>query len=204
MKSYTYDAIVFDLGNVLINFDYQIAVDRFDRIEPGLGKRFLEYHKTNYHIHRSFEKGLISEKEFIQTALKGVDFKIDRNTFTKIYSDIFTPNDDVIALLPQLRNNHKLFLMSNTDPLHKEYGWEKYEFLNQFNYLVLSFEIGAVKPEEKIYKTVESISQVKPEKLLYIDDIEDYVITAKNLGWDAIQFKNYLQLCRELENREIL
>lgn len=203
MKEGKYDALVFDLGNVLINFDYQIAVENFNKIEPDLGKRFLEYHKENYHIHRSFEKGIISEKGFIEIALKGVDFKVDPDTFAKIYSDIFIPNDEVIALLPKLKKKYKLYLMSNTDPLHKKYGWQNYEFFTHFDHLVLSFEVGAVKPEEKIYRAIESISQVEPEKLLYIDDIEEYVNTAKQRGWDAIQFKNYTQLSLELKNRNI-
>src|SRR4030042_6438452 len=103
MTAHKYSVIVFDLGNVLINFDYNIAVTKFDRIEPNLGKKFLEHHKNNYHIHRAFEKGMISENEFIKIALSGVNHKVDSETFVKIYSDIFTPNNDVIELLPILK-----------------------------------------------------------------------------------------------------
>ena len=191
MSVQKYTVIVFDLGNVLLNFDYNIAVEKFDRIEPGLGNKFLAYHKRNYHIHREFEKGMINEEEFINIALKGVDNKIDSETFSNIYSDIFTPNLNVISLLPILKNKFKLMLLSNTDPLHKKYGWEKYEFLKNFDHLVLSFEANAVKPEEKIYKTVEELSNHSANEYLYIDDIAEYADAARKLGWDAIQFLNY-------------
>jgi putative hydrolase of the HAD superfamily len=204
MSSQKYSVIVFDLGNVLINFDYKIAVEKFDKMEPNLGKKFFEHHKNNYHIHRAFEKGLIREEEFIRIALSGVDHKVDSDTFAKIYSDIFTPNNDVISLLLILKNKFKLILLSNTDPLHKKYGWEKYEFLSLFDHLVLSFEVGSVKPEEKIYKAVEEFSKLTPQEHLYIDDIAEYADAAKKLGWDAIQFLSYEQLLEEFQSRNIL
>lgn len=203
MSAHKYSVIVFDLGNVLINFDYSIAGKKFDEIEPNLGKQFLENHKNNYHIHRAFEKGLISEEEFINIVLSGVNHKVDSETFVKIYSDIFTPNKDVISLLPILKKKFKLILLSNTDPLHKKYGWMNYEFLSSFDHLVLSFEVGSVKPEEKIFKAVEELSKVPPQKHLYIDDIAEYVEAAKKLGWDAIRFLNYNQLFEELKSREV-
>ena len=203
MTAHKYSVIVFDLGNVLVNFDYNIAVKKFDKIEPNLGKKFLEHHKNNYHIHREFEKGMISENEFINTVLAGVNHKMDSATFSKIYSDIFTPNNGVISLLPALKKKFKLILLSNTDPLHKKYGWMNYQFLSQFDHLVLSFEVGSVKPEEKIFSAVEALSKVPPQKHLYIDDIVEYVDAAKKIGWDAIRFLNYSQLFEELKSREI-
>ena len=199
-----YSVIVFDLGKVLINFDYQIAVEKFNQIESGLGNKFLEHHKKNYHIHRAFESGLLSEKEFVNTSLNGVDKKVDPQTFSQYYADIFAAHDDVISLLPLLKKRYKLILLSNTDPLHKKYGWEKYEFLSIFDHLVLSFEVGSVKPEEKIYREVERLSQFPSEEHLYIDDIADYVEAAKKLSWDAIQFINHTQLLEEFRNRNVL
>jgi putative hydrolase of the HAD superfamily len=203
MTAPKYSVIVFDLGNVLVNFDYEIAVKKFNKIEPNLGNKFLEHHKNNYHIHREFEKGLISENEFIDIVLKGINHKVDSETFSKIYSDIFTPNKQVISLLPVLKKKFKLILLSNTDPLHKKYGWKAYQFLTQFDHLVLSFEVGSVKPEEKIYKAVEKLSKVSPQKHLYIDDIAEYVEAAKKIGWDAIHFLNYQQLLEELKSRKV-
>lgn len=204
MLSKSYSVIVFDLGNVLINFDYNIAIKKLDLIEPGLGKKFFDNYKNNYHIHRQFEKGLLMEQEFLKIMLTNLDHKIQSEDFCRIYSEIFTPNKDVISLLPILKKKHKLILLSNTDPLHKKYGWEKYEFLKQFDHKVLSFEAKSVKPEEKIYRIVEEYSKSPSHTHLYIDDIAEYVEAAKKFGWDAIQFLNYNQLCGEFQSRGIL
>jgi hypothetical protein len=52
-----YSVIVSDLGNVLIPFDYNIAYSKLEKIEKGLGQRFLDQYKENYDFHRSFERG---------------------------------------------------------------------------------------------------------------------------------------------------
>ena len=204
MKNRKYSAIVFDLGNVLIPFDFKKALIKLDQVEDGLGDRFNNYFKANYHLHREFEKGKISEKDFIIRMLEIVDNKIDESTFCKYYADIFSLNEDVISLLPVLKKNYKLFLLSNTDSIHKKYGWEKYEFLKYFDKLILSFEVGSVKPEEKIYRAVEEASGFSSQKHIFIDDIQEYVDGAKNIGWDAVRFEGYEKLIKDLKERNII
>ena len=204
MKNRKYSAIVFDLGNVLILFDFKKALIKLDQVEDGLGDRFNNYFKANYHLHREFEKGKISEKDFIIRMLEIVDNKIDESTFCKYYADIFSLNEDVISLLPVLKKNYKLFLLSNTDSIHKKYGWEKYEFLKYFDKLILSFEVGSVKPEEKIYRAVEEASGFSSQKHIFIDDIQEYVDGAKNIGWDAVRFEGYEKLIKDLKERNII
>lgn len=196
-------AIVFDLGNVLIPFDYSIAVKRLNAKEENLGETFMAFYKTNYELHRSFERGDLSEEEFIIKMLNALQNKIDEETFCKIYSEIFTVNGNVASLLPELKQNYKLVLLSNTNAIHKKYGWEQYEFIKYFDKLILSHEVNAVKPEEKIYKTVETCTGFQPEAHIFIDDILEYVEGAKKLGWDGIQFLGYDNLVMELEKRKI-
>jgi len=199
-----YSAIVFDLGMVLIPFDYNIAVNRFNRIEQNLGNRFIEFYNSNYHFHREFEKGMMTESEFINKMLTAVDHKIDSESFCKIYSEIFSVNKDVASLLPILKKDYKLFLLSNTNSIHQKYGWQKYEFLKYFDKLILSHEVKSLKPEEGIYRAVEEASGFPSEEHFYIDDIQEYVDAAKKLGWDAVQFLNYKKLASDLKERNIL
>jgi len=199
-----YSVIVFDLGNVLIPFDYQIVLKQLNEIDSGLGVKFSEFFKNNYHIHQSFERWEITTDEFISTLLKVLDNKLGTEEFCKIYSSLFTTNDDVIALLPELKKNYKLELLSNTNYIHQKYGYGHYEFLNHFDKLFLSHEIGAIKPEEKFYKAVETYTQKPPDEHIFIDDVEDYVDGAKKMGWDGIQFTGYDNLVSEFKLRGIL
>lgn len=204
MKLRKYSAIVFDLGKVLIPFDYSPAVSKLNKIEKSLGDRFIEFYKSNYHFHRDFESGKISEPTFINKMLDVVGHKIDAETFCKIFSDIFSLNDKVASLLPVLKNNYKLFLLSNTNSIHQKYGWQKYEFLKYFDMLILSHEAGYIKPEEEIYRKVEKASGLPSEEHFYIDDIQEYVDAAIKLGWDAVLFEGYEKLVHDLKKRNIL
>jgi len=204
MSKRKYSAIVFDLGQVLLRFDYKYFVEKVNRYKAGIGERFLEHYKNNYELHRDFEKGLISEKYFISRMLEFLDHTIDEETFCKYWSDIFSFNDDVIALLPVLKKNYKLYLISNTNSIHKKYGYQHYEFLKLFDKLILSHEVNFIKPEKEIYLEVEKISGFPSEEHIFIDDILEYVDAAKSLGWDGIQFLGYDDLVMNLKEREIL
>jgi glucose-1-phosphatase len=205
MKNNKYSVIVSDLGNVLIPFHYDIMIGNFNKIEPTLGNKFFDAYKNHYYeIHRSFERGDLPEDEFINQVLSYLGNKIDKETFCKYYSEIFTVNEDVISLLPKLKKNYRLILLSNTNSIHRKYGWQKYKFLDIFEKLILSYEINAVKPEEKIYKAVESYTKEPPEKHLFIDDVLEYAEGAKKAGWDAIQFTGYNNLIEEFSKRGVI
>jgi putative hydrolase of the HAD superfamily len=171
MSEKKYSVIVFDLGNVLIPFNYNLVIERFNKVKPGLGNKFLDYYKTNYSVHRKFEKGEISQDEFINQMLEVLENKVDKKKFVNDYSKIFTVNEDVASLLPELKKKYMLVLLSNTDSIHKEYGWKDFAFLKYFDKLILSYEVHAVKPEEKIYKSVQSFTKKPPGEHLFIDDI---------------------------------
>lgn len=199
-----YSAVVFDLGMVLVPFDYKIMVKRLEDVEPGLGEGFIKNYKNNYQIHRDFERGAISNADFVDMMLKVIDYKVDPETFKRFYSEIFTFNQNVIDLLPVIKKNYRLFLLSNTNAIHHQYGWKDFSFIQHFEKLILSHEVGAVKPEEKIYRAVEAASGLPSEEHIFIDDIKEYAEAAIGLGWGGIQFTDYDDLVANLQSRGIL
>lgn len=204
MKNRNYKTIVFDLGNVLIPFDHNIWIERLNNIETGLGNIYYKKYLNEYKIHRNYESGKLSDDEFISINLNWVDHKITKDQFIDIYSNIFKLNTNVIELLPILKEKYKIVLLSNTSHIHKMYGWGEYPFLKQFDKLILSYEVKAVKPEKLIFKAAEEFTQEQPETHIFIDDILEYVDAAKQLGWDGIQFIGYENLLEGLKSRSIL
>ena len=198
-----YSAIVFDLGQVIVPFDYKYFVEKVNKHKSGIGETFLELYNQNYSIHRNYEKGLITEAVFISKMLEYLDDCIDGETFCKYWSDIFSVDEKVVSLLPELKKRFKLFLISNTNSIHKKYGFEHYEFLKLFDKLFLSHEVGFIKPEKEIYQAVEKVSGFPSEEHIFIDDILEYVNVAKSLGWDGIQFLGYDDLVKNLKARNI-
>lgn len=199
-----YKVIVFDLGNVLIPFDHTLAAKRFEAIAPGMGERYMNFFRDHYNVHRAFERGDMSRDEFISFLSGVLNYKLEPELLCRIISEIFVVNQDVADLLPVLRENYRLVLLSNTNDIHHEFGWQHYPFLRNFEKLILSHEVNAVKPEEKIYKEVQAYTQEEPSSHIFIDDIAEYAEGARRQGWDAVQFTGYDNLVKELRSRGII
>jgi len=199
-----YSVIVFDLGNVLLPFNYELAAKKLNKIDPGLGLRFWKYYTDNYHLHRGFERGDISEEDFLHKMLEALEYKISREVFFELYSKIFTVNEDVAGLLPELKKKYMLVLLSNTNTIHRKYGWQEYGFLKLFDKLILSYEVNALKPESAIYESVEKFTKKPPGEHIFIDDVEEYAESARKAGWDAVWFNGYENLIEEFKKRKIL
>ena len=198
-----YSVMVFDLGNVLLPFDYKVILEKLDKIEKGLGEKFAQYYRDNYDIHRKYERGEMSSDQFTEILLGVLDHKVGKEQLIRIYSDMFSVNADLVAVLPVLKENYRLVLLSNTNDIHERFGWRKNEFLKLFDKLVLSHKVGAVKPEEKIYRAVMEFTRVPPAEHFYVDDIAEYVAGGKKMGWDAVQFVGNKELFAEFDKRGI-
>jgi len=199
-----YSVIVFDLGNVLLPFNYTGTINSLNEKCAGLGDHFVRYFKETHEVLRKYERGDISEVEFLNIILSGLHNKINREEFVNYFSKVFTANEKLVLLLPKLKEKYTLVLLSNTNSIHREYGWKDYEFLKYFDKLILSYQVNAVKPELKIYKSVEAFTQKPPQEHIFIDDIADYVEGAKKAGWDAVQYTGYNQLITDFKKRNIL
>ena len=199
-----YSVIVFDLGNVLLPFDYSKPVSYFNGLKKGLGDNFTKLYRENYHVHREFESGILNEEQYLDIMLNWVEHTVTGEQFCKIFSDVFTMNRSVIELIPKLKEKYKVVLLSNTNSIHKRYGYGHLDFIKWFDRIFLSHEIGAAKPEEKIYRTVESYTEKKSSEHFFIDDIQEYVDGAIKCGWDGVQFVSYEKLIEDFKNRGIL
>ena len=204
MSDKKYSVIVFDLGNVLLPFNYDSVTQKFNKIKPGLGDKFKKLYAENYDIHRKFERGDIFVEDFLTIMMDWLEGRVFGKEFCKIFSDIFTVNQELVKLLPVLKKKYKLVLLSNTNYIHKKYGYGHQEFLNHFDKLFLSHEVRAIKPEKEIYKAVEKYTGKPSGEHLFIDDIKEYVDGAKKCGWDAIQFIENDQLIKALELKKVL
>jgi putative hydrolase of the HAD superfamily len=191
--------IVFDLGNVLIPFDYGIMMRRLDAYGAGLGDTFINFYRGHYtDIHRAYERGDISDEAFVNPILTALENKVTQEQFCVLFSEIFTENTDVTALLPLLKQRYRVVLLSNTSAIHRRYGWGHYPFLQHFEKLFLSNELRAVKPEPAIYQAVMDYTKAEPAEHLFIDDIAEYVQGARDMGWNAVQFTGYDKLVADL------
>lgn len=118
-----------------------------------------------------------------------------RRTHDLIYS-----YQDVVKFIKSVKSKCKIAILSNLMLIDKE-RIDKQMALSDFDYVFLSFEMGLIKPDEKIYEKVEKLSGFKPDDILLIDDTKENIEVAKKRGWNTCQATGKdLELIKESVN----
>jgi HAD superfamily hydrolase (TIGR01509 family) len=196
--------IFLDFGNVIASFDHRRATRRFARrSELNEAEIFAAIYDGT--LEDDFEAGRVTAEEFIRTAMDGIGYRGSAEDFAREFVDIFTANDEIIALLPRLtKQGIRLVLASNTNKLHFEFFRAKFAVaLRDFHALGVSFEAGARKPHPDFFAHCQRLAGCTPAEALFIDDIHMNIEGARAFGWDAVQYIEFVQLAAELRKRGI-
>ena len=198
-----YTHIVFDLGNTLIRFDHAISarkvVNLFHLDTKKIYDTFFDSPLT-----RDFETGRISPREFYLRTTDYLGVNIPYKDFVDIWNDIFWEDTGMCELARSLKGSYALFLLSNVNRLHFDYIMKKFDIIEIFDEVILSFMVGAIKPDRAIFDDVVKRAGGDRSKLLYIDDREDLTREATLLGIDSIRFENLDILNKKLKEKGVL
>ena len=172
------NVVVFDLGKVLVDFDYSIAIRRFaERSEAGI-EQIQQLVVSPIQV--EYESGIITTDEFFEAIRHGAGFRGDCAEFVSIFADIFSPLKTMIAFFERLKSlGIPTCVFSNTNEIATRHIREKFSFYSRFDNFVLSFE-------EPIYEVVEQRTGESGAAILYIDDRPENIMTGKGRGWQTI------------------
>jgi glucose-1-phosphatase len=187
-------AILFDLGKVLVDFNFETGIKALHAACSIPRNRFEEVLWDETWICR-YERGEISTRDFHTYLCETADLRMDLCAFCETWSSVFLP-DLIVSedLLSALRRNYPLILVSNTNEAHLEFIRSNYRVLDYFDHHVLSYEVGSLKPDRKIFEHAISVSGHTPDALFFTDDRQENVLMARQLGMEAHQFKTQSQL----------
>ena len=175
-------AIIFDFGNVVCEFDNNIFLRKISEFTDKSISELNELIYLSSDLPRRYETGLISSDQFFNEISKRCNLSMSESEFIKAYTDIFTPIKTSFELIRKLRPRYKLALLSDTSEWDFEYGIRPVEVFDLFDAVTLSFEVGALKPDKKIFYDALARLSVEPEECIYVDDIEEYVRAAQRIG----------------------
>lgn len=198
-----YDHMVFDLGNTLIRFDHNISAKKIAKAFNVDAKKVYDTFFDS-DITRPFERGTLSPAEFHARAAHLLGLDLPYKDFVDIWNDIFWEDTRMCELARELKNKYKLILVSNISVLHFEHINKKFDIIQIFDELVLSYKVGAIKPERKIFDEVVKRAGGNREGIFYIDDREDLVKAALELGIDSVRFENIDKLRDIMKKKGIL
>jgi FMN phosphatase YigB (HAD superfamily) len=179
-------AVVFDLGKVLVDFDYSIAARRIAaRGKMTLAEIALYINQSSLFI--DYESGRVTTEQFYQEVRKVTGFRGDLAEFGGCFADIFTAMEPMVQLHAALRRQGlPAYVFSNTNELAAEHIRRSFPFYANFDGYILSYEHGAMKPDAKLYEVVERKSGRRGADLLYLDDRPENIAAGAARGWQAI------------------
>lgn len=172
---------LFDIGNVLLRFDYKESL--FALIPPHLGEaqerlRLLDEKRDD------LESGKISAADFTEWSLATLGSEASPEEFVAAWRSIFQPIPETWALAERLAaQGHRLILFSNINPIHSPWIYDAYPIFSQFHGAVMSFEIGVMKPHTAFYEKAIEIYELVPAETAYIDDLPANIAAGQAAGF---------------------
>jgi len=190
-------AVIFDFGGTVrhsshrgvksIAKAYQISEEQLMEVIP----QFIE----------TFSRGMITEDEFWQQLSWALKKPVPRNKYELWRNDYerdFFVYPEIISLAKKIKQKGlKTAILSNTIKPHIEVN-KKHNSYQDFDVLVLSCEVGLRKPEPEIYLLTAKKLGVKPKECIFIDNKEEYLVPAKELGMETVLAKSPKQVVKEV------
>jgi len=193
-------AIISDMGMVVLWFDNDVFIRKLAVSATVPEDRIKEAAHWNMDLLTEFDKGTISPGDFYRRVVRAVGSGIGEAEFNAIYNDIFRLNPPALDVLrEQKAAGRTLVLLSNTDVLRFGHIRRTYPEILIFDDYVLSYELGMVKPEPRIYLEAARRAGCRPEECVFIDDIPENVAAAMKLGMAGIVYRPETDLASELE-----
>lgn len=193
----SFDAIIFDLGGVLLNIDYQASKKQFEI----LGIRDFDLHFSQMkqsHLFDNFEKGLISPSSFRKEIKKEGEISSSDEEIDLAWNAMLLDFPlHRLLFLEKIAKHVPCFLFSNTNAIHIQEFKNRMNaqklisrFENAFQTIYYSFELGQRKPDSEGFLHILKENNLIAEKTLFIDDSEQHIEGAKKTGLQSILLNN--------------
>ncbi|MCB9188653.1 MAG: HAD family phosphatase [Flavobacteriales bacterium] len=179
--------IVFDLGGVILNIDYHLTSKAFEELGVrSFDDIYSQRNQTN--LFDLLETGKIGSEKFVQELTTYVPKASENEIIDAWNAMLMDLPANRIELLMKLKDNYRIFLLSNTNEIHENafrktilssYGKDVFEEI--FEKVYLSHRIGLRKPNGDCFQFVLDSNELKPSETLFIDDSRQHIEGAKNL-----------------------
>lgn len=193
------DALVFDFGGVIVDIDFGRALSAWARnakVPPNaLAPRFS--FDAHYQAH---ERGEIDGDEYFASLRNSLGLTLSDEQLLAGWNAIFgEPLPDIDKLLRTLAPILPLYLLSNTNPMHRAFWTARYhEVLTPFSALFCSCELGVRKPSPDAFLRIADLIGTPPARIGFFDDLVENVDGARAAGLIAFQVSSTPDVVRAL------
>ncbi len=177
----------FDLGGVLYTIDHESVLKGLSECS---GRPISEVKSVLFSpkLHDEYESGSISSAQFYETIKKRFRCEINFDRFKSIWNSLLVKRDAMFRMALDIGKSIDLFALSNTNEINAEILVRDLKGIIKDT--VFSFEVGCMKPDHRIFRIALDRANLKPGSVLFIDDREENVDAARDLGIDSYRFKS--------------
>ncbi len=195
-----YQAIIFDLGDVVINISFNNIFDYWAKMSGRDANELKQKFKFD-EVYQQFERGEIKPFTYRKYISKKLGLHISEIEFDNGWNNIYlnvTPG--IEQLLQGLKTKFRLIALTNTNEIHIQKWKVKYAtLLSNFEKVFSSCEIRARKPEKKAYEIVLHYLKTEPKSVVLLDDNAQNVKTASAIGIKGVLVNSPHQMIDELK-----
>jgi FMN phosphatase YigB (HAD superfamily) len=178
--------VVFDLGKVLVDYDYRIAARKI-AAQSNLSSAKIEVLIQQSPLIIDYESGRLKRSEFFEQICRVTGYRETMDVFGRLFADIFTPIPVMIELHAELRcRGIPTYIFSNTNDLAVEHIQRNFPFYDNFDGYVLSYKIGIMKPDAGIYEALEKLAGRRGKEIIFFDDRLENMQAGAARGWRAV------------------
>jgi len=189
-------AVVFDLGKVLVDFDYGIAAQKLADQSTATAAE-IRWLIDQSPLLLRYESAAISTEEFYGEVRGRIGFRGTFADFAAAFADIFTEIPGMTRLAAEVRaRGLPTFVLSNTNEIAITHVRRSFPFFAHFTGYVFSFEHGVLKPEPGIYEVTEKQARCGGAEILFLDDKQENVTAGARLGWRTIHHSSAIETTR--------
>lgn len=195
-----YGLIIFDLGNVLLDYDHRLSCRQLSNLSKHKHstEEIYNFLFNDYGLSRRYDEGTITTEEFFKTVVDKFGLSVSFSEFLPIWNNIFKENKAISQLVRDLKRRYKVYLISNTNEMHFNYLSQRFRILSEFDKIFASYALGLRKPHRGIFELALKAARIKPQETIFIDDIPEHVEAASRLGIKTIQFITAKALKKQL------
>ena len=191
------EAVIFDIGNVLVGWQPEVFYDR----AIGPERRRALFAEVDLHrMNELVDEGALFRETIYDWAERHPDWATEIRWWYDRWIELASPRiEGSIALQRALRaKGVPVFALTNFGKYSFEEAIPKLDFLTEFDRHYVSGRMGVIKPDPRIYQMVEEDCGITPRALLFADDRADNIAAAAARGWKTHQFESWQGWARRL------
>jgi len=199
MNSRTVDALLFDLGGVVLEVDFERVFKHW----ATTNNVPIEHIKQRFAMDEAYqqhERGLISGSEYFAHLRSSLGLSADDVTMTAGWNAIFGNEIDLaLDAIDQVSDRYPCYGFTNTNAVHQEYWEREHPRIRQsFNQVFVSSEMGLRKPDLQSFEHILDETSTKAGAMLFFDDTAENIEGALRAGLQAIQVSSAADVVKAL------